>query len=320
MVLLLCGCISNDNAPTTTVVKEITTTTTIGSKTTTTQLQDPSETQNQPLQTPTSLSSPTCFDNIKNQGEKDIDCGGPCKLCGLIINTPLEDTVGDNWIYFAVDNDNVTALEDKNWSYRYNYTGKTKVNGLEYDEYRVDWMEINETPYKVKWGSPAFDNSHIENNSHYVDREIYSYGSGSNTVFKYTPGYESLRYPLTVGTKWSGRSEKTWIQMSIAIITLPIDYSSEVIGQERVTVHAGTFDTLVIRDVVETRRNGKLALRETSTSWFSPKIYSSVKSEYYQEVIGTSKKYRVQTNMGDWYFEEMNISTELWNYSIKQEH
>lgn len=34
--------------------------------------------------------SPTCFDNIKNQNEEDVDCGGSCEPCGRRSIKPLE--------------------------------------------------------------------------------------------------------------------------------------------------------------------------------------------------------------------------------------
>ena len=37
----------------------------------------------------THRSEPTCFDNKRNQGEEDVDCGGPCILCELKYNPPL---------------------------------------------------------------------------------------------------------------------------------------------------------------------------------------------------------------------------------------
>ena len=37
----------------------------------------------------THRSAPTCFDNKRNQGEEDVDCGGPCILCELKYNPPL---------------------------------------------------------------------------------------------------------------------------------------------------------------------------------------------------------------------------------------
>jgi len=37
----------------------------------------------------THRSAPTCFDNKRNQGEEDVDCGGPCILCELKYDPPL---------------------------------------------------------------------------------------------------------------------------------------------------------------------------------------------------------------------------------------
>lgn len=33
---------------------------------------------------------PSCFDNIRNQGEEEVDCGGPCISCELMHIKPLE--------------------------------------------------------------------------------------------------------------------------------------------------------------------------------------------------------------------------------------
>ena len=53
---------------------------------------------------------PTCFDGRQNQGEKGIDCGGPCKSCE--INTLV---IEKNWIkYFPAENKTIIAVEIKN--------------------------------------------------------------------------------------------------------------------------------------------------------------------------------------------------------------
>ena len=54
----------------------------------------------------TPISVPTCFDGIKNQGEEGIDCGGPCKSCGVGPGpAPPEEVVQKNynwWISAAI--------------------------------------------------------------------------------------------------------------------------------------------------------------------------------------------------------------------------
>lgn len=41
------------------------------------------------LLVPKFLPEPTCFDNRRNQGEVDIDCGGPCAPCELRMPKPI---------------------------------------------------------------------------------------------------------------------------------------------------------------------------------------------------------------------------------------
>ena len=65
-----------------------TTSTSITSSTTTTTEPTSTSTTTIVKITTSSLSKPSCSDNIKNQGEDDIDCGGPCVSCP----NPAEET------------------------------------------------------------------------------------------------------------------------------------------------------------------------------------------------------------------------------------
>jgi len=40
----------------------------------------------------------TCYDGIKNQGERDVDCGGPCTAC----EEPVVEEPGSNWMYIIL--------------------------------------------------------------------------------------------------------------------------------------------------------------------------------------------------------------------------
>ena len=44
---------------------------------------------------------PTCFDNIRNQNEEDVDCGGPCQSCEIKYLAPLDYS---KEAYFIVQN------------------------------------------------------------------------------------------------------------------------------------------------------------------------------------------------------------------------
>lgn len=50
----------------------------------------------------------TCFDNIRNQGEEDIDCGGPCISCDLKYNPPL--SLADTPILLINENNKIDVL------------------------------------------------------------------------------------------------------------------------------------------------------------------------------------------------------------------
>lgn len=53
-------------------------------------------------------SAPTCFDNKRNQGEEDVDCGGPCILCELKYNPPL--SLADSPVLLVNQNNKVDIL------------------------------------------------------------------------------------------------------------------------------------------------------------------------------------------------------------------
>lgn len=79
-------------------------------------------------------SAPTCFDGIQNQGEKDVDCGGPCGLCPEDIREPLE-IISQDFIPTTENNfDLVGQIKNPNrdWgvellSYNFGREGETYV-------------------------------------------------------------------------------------------------------------------------------------------------------------------------------------------------
>lgn len=92
----------------------------------------------------------TCFDGIQNQGEKGIDCGGPCGLCPEDIRRPLEFLLGD---FIPTLNDNydlVAKVENpnKDWGiesmlYRFNlYDKNDKLIGYREGPFYILPQEI----------------------------------------------------------------------------------------------------------------------------------------------------------------------------------
>jgi len=79
----------------------------------------------------------SCSDNIKNQGEEDIDCGGPCPACPVLLcdgngeNTFMPVQVGYQWYYSTTNNMGY---------YRYTCNSLTTINDLEYYKVSVVWI------------------------------------------------------------------------------------------------------------------------------------------------------------------------------------
>lgn len=44
----------------------------------------------------------TCDDNVKNQGERGIDCGGPCDACPTTTAPPVVEETKTNWLYIGL--------------------------------------------------------------------------------------------------------------------------------------------------------------------------------------------------------------------------
>jgi hypothetical protein len=76
--------------------------------------------------------APTCYDNIKNQGETDVDCGGPCISCE-IKNLKLEISKTGYLIYqdnsldlFAIIKNPSSKYALKNFSYKFVLYGESE--------------------------------------------------------------------------------------------------------------------------------------------------------------------------------------------------
>lgn len=60
--------------------------------------------------------SPTCFDNIQNQSETGIDCGGPCQPCELKNLVPIDAS----WVkYFPASNQTAIVAKINNTNIRW---------------------------------------------------------------------------------------------------------------------------------------------------------------------------------------------------------
>lgn len=115
-------------------------------------------------------SAPTCTDGVRNQGEMDTDCGGPCKPCTeRIVLEPIE--IGNyEWVYsFENKYDFVGSLKNPNNNYgasrvKYRVAVETLAGGEivysnwvhsfvlpgEQKRLLLQGMELDSTPLNVK--------------------------------------------------------------------------------------------------------------------------------------------------------------------------
>lgn len=108
---------------------------------------------------------PTCFDGIQNQGEKGIDCGGPCGLCPEDIRKPLEIVFQDFIPTVPSDFDLVAQIKNPNrdWgveSLKYRFNLYSKDNELIGDKEGETYILPQEAKYIIEQRFPVLPLPH----------------------------------------------------------------------------------------------------------------------------------------------------------------
>lgn len=109
-------------------------------------------------------------------------------------------------------------------------------------------------------------------------------GGADGGVWKWEPPYPHFRFPLEAGRKWSGRAV---VANSTTDTRNHHRYSVQVLPLRRVTVPAGTFDTLPVvyqADVTSEDASGQLAWKLTETLDYAPDVNWFV--QYAGRVVG----------------------------------
>ena len=87
--------------------------------------------------------NPTCEDEIQNQGEEKIDCGGPCNACPTIIKLEKLKLVSTEWAY-DIDNkyDLVFKLHNPNSDFgAAGFRYRAIIEGQAEDIFETNWGE-----------------------------------------------------------------------------------------------------------------------------------------------------------------------------------
>ena len=124
----------------------------------------------------------TCFDGIQNQGEKGIDCGGPCGLCPEDIRKPLEILLED---FIPTIDDNYDLMAE--------IRNPNKDWGIESINYRFNLYDRNEELIGFKEGS-----TYVlpQETKYIIDQKFYS------TTIPKKIELELLRVLDEVESKW----------------------------------------------------------------------------------------------------------------------
>jgi hypothetical protein len=106
---------------------------------------------------------------------------------------------------------------------------------------------------------------------------------------EYSPPLQYLSFPLERGKTWHREILKRKSDTSSDRV---YNISAEVHDWEHVEVPAGTFEAIKVVLQIETRENGALLTRSTDTSWYSPVVKRSVKTDEVLQDITTGQEAR----------------------------
>jgi len=98
-------------------------------------------------------SPPTCNDNRRNQGEIDVDCGGPCKPCTEKVVLKSIEIGNYEWVYsFAGKYDFVGVMKNPNHKYGVSeFKYRVKVETQDKKQYiQPDWVNSFALPGEEK--------------------------------------------------------------------------------------------------------------------------------------------------------------------------
>jgi hypothetical protein len=102
----------------------------------------------------------------------------------------------------------------------------------------------------------------------------------------YTPSYPLLRFPLEAGKRWTGR-----VSFRVGNIDVIHDITAQVVGWERITVPAGSFDSLKITFRGRLSASGGGHVPDTGnindTVWYAPLIRQVVRQDFQHTGYGT---------------------------------
>jgi hypothetical protein len=173
-----------------------------------------------------------------------------------------------------------TAVERPVWrvgdSWTYNYIDNWKKEVVDVSVDKI--TEISAKEIKVEWVSKKFKNG---TNLFNQDFNATIRNSGSSIEIRSSPEWPRYSFPMKPGKVW--QQQVTWTKSNEPDWKVVADLKGTAQGWEKITVPAGTFDSLRIE--LQGRYTGSNSQRNWSGSqkevyWFAPAVKRIVKYEF----------------------------------------
>jgi hypothetical protein len=122
--------------------------------------------------------------------------------------------------------------------------------------------------------------------------------------YEFAQAYPAYDLPLEAGKQWSSRVNAVNPQTGV---TRSVRVDASVVGNERIRVPAGEFDTIKIKRQVYAG-DAESYLRETNVAemeWFAPALGRSVRLARNSAYVDLSRGRRNQVINGDWNIYEL---------------
>jgi len=178
------------------------------------------------------------------------------------------------------------------------YNGETRGQVT----YRVEKVDADRMTESVSADTPVLGAAHTEvvtRDGNWIRHPLVNHDQP--VEYEFSPAYPAYAFPLDTGKTWSvrvtGTQTATGQQVSVRV-------DGEVVGSERVTVPAGSFDTIKVRRATYAG-DFEFFRRETNiieTLWYAPALGRAVRRERDSSYMDPSRCGRGPCNPmhGDW--------------------
>lgn len=182
--------------------------------------------------------------------------------------------VGDSWNYHS-------SIEGSLANFTIEVTEITaiNVNGTDYEVYVAE--TTIELPIEQKIITSTIKNYILKDDLSTVKTELIETGPNESlriTVTTYDPPKKDYDFPLEVGKEWISHFFESIYEEELGYSNITRQYKYKVVGEESITVEAGTFDCYKIEV--------DIGFGNPTITWYSPKVNNVVLTTGRQEEMG----------------------------------